>query len=126
MGVFARLLRKSKSAEEAPVAEAPDSEAQAAAPAVDPGVDGPQSPGLGTPDVTETPDASDAGSGSAQASPGTAGTATEVGRTPDTEGGDGADGVPPEESGGTADLEIPAQQTAAKAADNETGEGART
>jgi hypothetical protein len=89
MGVFARLLRRSKAAEEASTAEA-----QAVTPAADP----------------EADRADEAKGSNATAEAGAEATAEEPA---------------PKDSGAGDDVEIPKQQTAGKAADNEAGEGAR-
>ncbi|MBT2414943.1 hypothetical protein J7I94_31140 [Streptomyces sp. ISL-12] len=89
MGVFARLLRKSKATEEAPAAETP----------------------AGTPDT---------------------GTEAEKAATAVEPAGAGADGTPEPAAqvavgaAGSDGVEIPKQQSAGKAVDNEADEGART
>ncbi|CAL9549675.1 hypothetical protein SUDANB58_04419 [Streptomyces sp. enrichment culture] len=87
MGVFARLLRRSKATEEAPAAEA---QADAPAPA-------------------QTEEAAGKGADGAGAGPAAQPAVTEA-------AGDA----------GSESVDIPQQQSAGKAADNEAGEGART
>lgn len=99
MGVFARLLRRSKAAEEASTAEAqigtPMAESEAE------GADGAK----GSKETTESGPKTAAGEATAEES--------------------ASEEPASEEPGAGDDVEIPQQQTAEKAADNEAGEGAR-
>ena len=101
MGIFTRFLRRSKAAEEAPTAEATEQGTTSTAAEV--AAEGPE----------ETK-----GSDEAKGSPETAGPEAEA-------EGDACDRARAEESSASDDVEIPQQQTAEKAADNEAGEGAR-
>ncbi|MEU8932797.1 hypothetical protein AB0D30_23305 [Streptomyces sp. NPDC048409] len=100
MGVFARFLGKKRKATEEPVTEAPaaaEPDGSAARDAAENTAD--ETAGAS---VTEGPDADGGGSAEAPAQPA------------------------PVAAGGAESTEIPRQQSAKEAADNEVGEGART
>lgn len=105
MGVFARLLRKSKATEEASTAEVQ----------------------AGTQSADTEAEVTEAAKGSSEASQASESTET-PGSSEPSGSGCGAATAAAEVTGAatTEDVEIPQQQTAAKAADNEAGEGART
>ncbi|PZT68394.1 hypothetical protein DN402_09790 [Streptomyces sp. SW4] len=94
MGVFARLLRRSKATEEAPAAGQ-----RTGAPAPEPASE-------------DTADAADA---AAKGSDGTDGAEKAAAAGPERSAAENSDGV-----------EIPKQQSAGAAVDNEAGEGARS
>jgi hypothetical protein len=96
MGVFARLLRRSKATEEASTAEA-----QADTPTA-------ESEAERAEEVKASPEAAE-------------GNVSATAKSGEVEANEAAE----DESGAADDVEIPKQQTAEKAADNEAGEGAR-
>ncbi|WST78939.1 hypothetical protein OG762_32950 [Streptomyces sp. NBC_01136] len=105
MGVFARLLRRSKATEEASTAEA-----QAATQTAD--------TGAGVAEETKGPSEGSANSeGSGE---------PEGPESPERSLGEGGAAMEAAEAAATEDVEIPQQQTAEKAADNEADEGAHT
>ncbi|MFF1305075.1 hypothetical protein [Streptomyces sp. NPDC058307] len=121
MGVFARLLRRSKATEEASTAEA-----QADIPTTEPAAE----------EAAEAKGSTDAEAGAgAEAKAGTR-TETEgetrvepqveVGQTAAAKDPDGSTATEAVEDAGAESVEIPKQQSADDAADHEAGEGART
>lgn len=126
MGVFARLLRRSKAAEETSAAGTGAVPAAAVS-----GTEGPKAP-------ADEPEAAADGSGAGEGpeaakGSGTAGESGEAAQAvpADAGAGSGAEGSAANARTGSAraadaeEVEIPKQQTAEQAADNEAGEGAR-
>ncbi|EFH28904.1 predicted protein [Streptomyces sviceus ATCC 29083] len=125
MGVFARLLRRSKATEEASTAETQadiltaEPAAEAAAEAKG-STDAEADAGAGTEVGTE------AAAGTGTEVEGDARAEVEVTETATAEGTDGPTATEAVEDAAAEGVEIPKQQSAEATADHETGEGART
>ncbi|MFJ4938321.1 hypothetical protein ACIP8U_31270 [Streptomyces pseudovenezuelae] len=113
MGVFARLLRRSKATEEASTAET-----QAGIPTAESAAEE-AAQAEGSTDV-------EGGAGTEVDSPAEATDTATATATATAEGTDGSTATEAGEDAAAEGVEIPKQQSAAAAADHEAGEGART
>ncbi|MEV7289462.1 hypothetical protein AB0O01_33770 [Streptomyces sp. NPDC093252] len=122
MGVFARFLRRSKSTEEAATEEVSSGAGNPA---------GDATPGTETDTVTAAEAGTEAVSDTVTGAGAGSGAESGTGAAVQTDGSDAAATAGERtardtEVPATASVEIPHQQSAAEAADNEAGEGART
>jgi hypothetical protein len=115
MGVFARLLRRSKAREEASTAET-QADIATAEPAAEEAAEA-----KGSTDATAEAGTGTGAEGETQVEP-----QAEVGETAAAKDTDGSTATEAVEDAGTDSVEIPKQQSADEAADHEAGEGART